>query len=166
MDAFYVAVELQRRPELRGLPVVVAASGPRAVVTTASYEARKFGIFSATPAEPARRLSSDAVILPPDLELPRARSPAGTRTRRIPSQHGPPPAAPSELRRRSRGDPGPRREVGVARDHLRLRRQRPREARRGPGRALGPALHPPRKAGPVRPQHRHQGPPGRLLNAH
>ena len=50
MDAFYFACELQRRPELRGKPVVIAGSGPRAVVTTASYEARKFGIFSATPA--------------------------------------------------------------------------------------------------------------------
>jgi DNA polymerase IV len=74
MDAFYVSVELQRRPELNGRPVVVAGSGPRAVVTTASYEARRFGVFSATPAERARRLCPQAVFIPPDFDHYRARS--------------------------------------------------------------------------------------------
>jgi DNA polymerase IV len=74
MDAFYVSVELQSRPELAGRPVVVAGTGPRAVVTTASYEARRFGVFSATPAERARRLCPQAVFIPPDFEKYRARS--------------------------------------------------------------------------------------------
>ncbi len=74
MDAFYVSVELQRRPELRGLPVVVAGSGPRAVVTTASYEARRFGVFSATPASRARRLCPQAVFVAPDFNHYRERS--------------------------------------------------------------------------------------------
>ena len=66
IDAFYASVELLRRPELRGLPVIVSGSGPRAVVTTASYEARRFGIGSAMPTARARRLCPDAVLVAPD----------------------------------------------------------------------------------------------------
>ncbi|HEU4976582.1 MAG TPA: DNA polymerase IV [Baekduia sp.] len=65
-DAFYVSVELLRRPELRGLPVIVAGTGPRAVVTTASYEARRFGVGSAMSAAEARRRCPQAVNIPPD----------------------------------------------------------------------------------------------------
>ena len=73
MDAFYASVELCRRPELRGRPVVVCGSGPRAVVTTASYEARQLaGIHSAMPAAVARRRLPDAVFLRPDFDAYRS----------------------------------------------------------------------------------------------
>jgi DNA polymerase IV len=75
MDAFYASVELRRRPELKGKPVIVCGSGPRAVVTTASYEARRLaGIHSAMPAAVARRRLPDAVYLTPDFNAYRAAS--------------------------------------------------------------------------------------------
>ena len=74
MDAFYVSVELRRRPQLRGLPVIVAGDGPRSVVTTASYEARRFGVGSAMPAARARRLCPDGIYLKPDFPYYRSAS--------------------------------------------------------------------------------------------
>src|ERR1700743_2681737 len=74
MDAFYVSVEVRRRPELRGPAVVVAGGWPRSVVTTASYEARRFGVGSAMPAARARRLCPHAVFLEPDFAYYRAAS--------------------------------------------------------------------------------------------
>ncbi|HEY7268118.1 MAG TPA: DNA polymerase IV [Solirubrobacterales bacterium] len=69
MDAFYVSVEMLRHPELRGKPVVVAYDGPRGVVTTASYAARKFGVHSALPLVTARRRCPELIVLPVDMQL-------------------------------------------------------------------------------------------------
>lgn len=71
MDAFFAAVEQKRRPELRDRPVVIGGSGDptkRGVVSTASYEARRYGIHSAMPLRTAFRLCPHAVFLPVDYE--------------------------------------------------------------------------------------------------
>ncbi len=70
MDQFIAAVEIRRRPELRGLPVVVGGSGDptqaRQVVATASYEAREFGVHSGMPVRAAYKRCPQAVFLPSD----------------------------------------------------------------------------------------------------
>jgi DNA polymerase IV len=71
MDAFFVGVELLRRPELRGSPVVVATGtdpSARGVVMAASYEAREFGVHSALPLAVAHRRCPQATLIPRDMQ--------------------------------------------------------------------------------------------------
>jgi DNA polymerase-4 len=72
MDAFFAAVEQKRHPELIGRPVVIGGSGDpaqRGVVSTASYEARKFGVHSAMPLRTAYKLCPQAIFLPVDYRV-------------------------------------------------------------------------------------------------
>lgn len=64
MDCFFAAVEQRDNPELRGKPVAVGNDEERSVVTTASYEARKFGVHSAQSVQVAKRLCPSLVIVP------------------------------------------------------------------------------------------------------
>lgn len=66
MDAFFAAVELLEHPELSRDPVIVAGSSSRAVVLSANYPARRYGVHSAMPVGAARKLCPQAVFLPPN----------------------------------------------------------------------------------------------------
>ncbi|MEV4682859.1 DNA polymerase IV [Streptomyces kurssanovii] len=72
MDAFFAAAEQAAKPSLRGKPVIVGGLGPRGVVATASYEARRFGVHSAMPMAQARRLAPNAACLVPRFSLYRS----------------------------------------------------------------------------------------------
>jgi DNA polymerase-4 len=74
MDAFFASVELLSRPDLRGKPVIVGGRSPRAVVTSATYEARAFGVHSAMPVGAALRLCPQAIVLEPHMHLYREHS--------------------------------------------------------------------------------------------
>lgn len=69
MDAFFAAIEIRDRPELAGKPVIVGAppTSRRGVVSTCSYEARRYGVHSAQPIQTARRLCPHGVFLPVDM---------------------------------------------------------------------------------------------------
>jgi DNA polymerase-4 len=68
MDAFFASVELLDYPELRGKPVIIGHAEGRSVVTSATYEARRFGVTAAMPVSKAIRLCPQAIVLPPHHE--------------------------------------------------------------------------------------------------
>jgi len=74
MDAFFASVELLRRPELRGAPMMVAADGGRGVVLSATYEARASGVRSAMPTGRAKTLCPGIIVIKPDQEAYRRAS--------------------------------------------------------------------------------------------
>ena len=64
MDAFFAAVEQRDNPELRGKPIAVGFDGPRGVVSTASYEARRYGVRSARAMAKAKQWCKELIIVP------------------------------------------------------------------------------------------------------
>jgi DNA polymerase IV (DinB-like DNA polymerase) len=73
IDSFFASVKVRERPELKGLPVVVGSypkgGSGRGVVSTCSYEARKYGVHSAMPVSQAYKLCPDAAFLPVNIRL-------------------------------------------------------------------------------------------------
>lgn len=68
MDSFYVSVERLKNPGLIGRPIAVGGTGPRSVISSASYEARKFGVKSAMPTSQALRLCPQLVMVAPSFK--------------------------------------------------------------------------------------------------
>jgi DNA polymerase-4 len=69
MDAFYVSCTLLKMPELAGKPLIIGGTSDRGVVTSASYEARKYGVRAAMPTRLALQRCPDAIVLKGDFEL-------------------------------------------------------------------------------------------------
>jgi len=68
MDAFYASIEQRDNTKLKGKPVIVGGVSDRGVVSTASYEARKYGVHSAMPIKVAKRLCPNGIYLPVNME--------------------------------------------------------------------------------------------------
>ena len=64
LDSFFASVELLKAPELKGKPVIVGGNRERGIVTTCTYEARKFGVHSAMPMKMAMKLCPQAIVIP------------------------------------------------------------------------------------------------------
>lgn len=69
MDAFFASVEIQRDPSLRGKPIAVGYDGPRGVVSTASYEARRWGVHSAMSIARAKQMCPELIIVASHFDL-------------------------------------------------------------------------------------------------
>ena len=69
MDSFFASIEQRDYPKFRGKPLAVGHRGPRSVVAAASYEARKYGVYSAMPMSLALRKCPDLIVTPHRFEV-------------------------------------------------------------------------------------------------